>query len=465
MRNDLAQRVAQRQVAPGPTGWRLTLMGMQPDEDLTELQAEIRRHRSDPWPDALAPLACRWVGPVGPLALDLPALPAEITRLDFVLDRLARCRAELGPRLSAHLVRRLVPWAERAEASSRWFPFHDPSTLLVHPAGALGLVGTGEPWIHLMLLGVPAPGARKPVEALQTLLLRLWSGRRHAAGSWRDLALAEPPAAIRSALSAGSVAELARALGPPASELETRWQGVLRAYVPDDDRGPRVLLRPGTPPGPDSVPAATAAPTRPARRRTSSAPHDRSDPEPAEAPARRPRGRRLAWAGAAVAVAGLVGVGLGTDWPRQAARGLGLPGLPPGSSGPEGFGTYTDRPSTSANSEGVGGPGRSGGSSVPSRSPDDGRAHGRRTRTAPGATEPAGGSSLVSVISQPSGATVEIDGGVLGTTPLVLRRALDARSYRVKVSKAGFRTWTRTVSVDAENGSLSVVADLEPQRP
>jgi hypothetical protein len=69
------------------------------------------------------------------------------------------------------------------------------------------------------------------------------------------------------------------------------------------------------------------------------------------------------------------------------------------------------------------------------------------------------------VISQPSGATVEIDGGVLGTTPLVLRRALDARSYRVEVSKDGFRTWTRTVSVDAENGSLSVVADLEPEGP
>lgn len=67
---------------------------------------------------------------------------------------------------------------------------------------------------------------------------------------------------------------------------------------------------------------------------------------------------------------------------------------------------------------------------------------------------------LMSIMSRPSGATVTIDGRVAGRTPLVMKRELQPREYRVEVRLAGHRTWDRTVRPD-EKRTISLVAELE----
>ena len=69
---------------------------------------------------------------------------------------------------------------------------------------------------------------------------------------------------------------------------------------------------------------------------------------------------------------------------------------------------------------------------------------------------------LVSVMSNPSGATVLIDGGYVGTTPLVLKHDLKPHKvYRITISAEGFEDWQRALR--PKNGSLSLVAQLSPR--
>ena len=70
---------------------------------------------------------------------------------------------------------------------------------------------------------------------------------------------------------------------------------------------------------------------------------------------------------------------------------------------------------------------------------------------------------LVSIMSTPSGATVELDGGYVGKTPIVLHHRFDKDSYRLNISTKGFKPWIRDVRVDKQKGTLNVVATLEPQ--
>ncbi len=69
---------------------------------------------------------------------------------------------------------------------------------------------------------------------------------------------------------------------------------------------------------------------------------------------------------------------------------------------------------------------------------------------------------LVTVISNPSGATVFINGDYVGKTPLVLRHTLrNRRRYAVEIVHHGYESWSQ--SVWAKNGALNLVAHLVPK--
>jgi len=65
--------------------------------------------------------------------------------------------------------------------------------------------------------------------------------------------------------------------------------------------------------------------------------------------------------------------------------------------------------------------------------------------------------ATVSVSSVPAGADVEVDGKFVGSTPssLVLARG----DHRIKVSKNGYKSWERTLTVST--GSVTLTAQLE----
>lgn len=93
---------------------------------------------------------------------------------------------------------------------------------------------------------------------------------------------------------------------------------------------------------------------------------------------------------------------------------------------------------------------------------------GRRRRN-PTAAEVAEGAAavderplgLLTVNSKPSGATVELDGGYVGTTPLVLRHAFSQRPYMVTVMAEGHRRWQRSLEPDVKTQTITVMATLE----
>lgn len=70
---------------------------------------------------------------------------------------------------------------------------------------------------------------------------------------------------------------------------------------------------------------------------------------------------------------------------------------------------------------------------------------------------------LISILSTPSGATVELDGGYIGKTPLVLRHPFEKTAYRVSIANQGYRTWSQEVNVDPQKGTLTVTVTLQKQ--
>ncbi|MEQ9502172.1 MAG: PEGA domain-containing protein [Deltaproteobacteria bacterium] len=78
--------------------------------------------------------------------------------------------------------------------------------------------------------------------------------------------------------------------------------------------------------------------------------------------------------------------------------------------------------------------------------------------------EPAGVPlDLMTIMSHPSGATVSIDGRIVGRTPFVTKRALEPREYRVEVRLPGHERWQRMVTPNADHGTISLVAQLVEQ--
>ncbi|MEQ9496328.1 MAG: PEGA domain-containing protein [Deltaproteobacteria bacterium] len=68
----------------------------------------------------------------------------------------------------------------------------------------------------------------------------------------------------------------------------------------------------------------------------------------------------------------------------------------------------------------------------------------------------------LTVMSNPSGASVELDNGFVGTTPLVLPHAFDNRFYVLRILADGHEPWERRVRPD-ERRSINVVATLAPK--
>ncbi len=66
--------------------------------------------------------------------------------------------------------------------------------------------------------------------------------------------------------------------------------------------------------------------------------------------------------------------------------------------------------------------------------------------------------SAVTIKSSPDGAEINIDDRFVGTTPSTIQ--LSAGEHKIVVSKAGFKSWERTMMVSS-NGNVNLNADLE----
>lgn len=72
---------------------------------------------------------------------------------------------------------------------------------------------------------------------------------------------------------------------------------------------------------------------------------------------------------------------------------------------------------------------------------------------------------LLSVMSKPSGASVELNGGYIGRTPLVMKHEISGHEpVSLRVLADGYEPWTQSVQVDPSKGTLTVRAELKPKR-
>jgi hypothetical protein len=69
---------------------------------------------------------------------------------------------------------------------------------------------------------------------------------------------------------------------------------------------------------------------------------------------------------------------------------------------------------------------------------------------------------LLTVLSKPSGAAVEIDGGYVGDTPLVRRHEFQHRGYQIRVLANGYHPWEQTAYPD-DKLAINVIAELLKQ--
>ena len=104
--------------------------------------------------------------------------------------------------------------------------------------------------------------------------------------------------------------------------------------------------------------------------------------------------------------------------------------------------------------------------------PDGGRKAWTRRPTPPpvqtvldaGAPADAKPLGLLSVMSKPTGATIELDGGYIGKTPLVIRHQFQNRAYTIRILSDGYEPWEKSVRPSKGSGSITVLAELEPQQ-
>jgi hypothetical protein len=75
-------------------------------------------------------------------------------------------------------------------------------------------------------------------------------------------------------------------------------------------------------------------------------------------------------------------------------------------------------------------------------------------------TVAATGTATVSVKSSPDSGDVSVDGNFMGNTPASLKLA--AGKHTVKVSHAGYKDWSREITVSA-GSEMSLSAELEKQ--
>lgn len=102
--------------------------------------------------------------------------------------------------------------------------------------------------------------------------------------------------------------------------------------------------------------------------------------------------------------------------------------------------------------------------SAPKRPVERGRPAPSGRAGASPATEPKRSEAklpMLTVVTRPSGALVEIDGVVYGRTPLIMQAPPDRRSFDVELRLDDHRPWSGVVTKD-ESGHFSVNAELVP---
>lgn len=76
----------------------------------------------------------------------------------------------------------------------------------------------------------------------------------------------------------------------------------------------------------------------------------------------------------------------------------------------------------------------------------------------PAPTKPIG---FLTVFSTPSGATVQLDGGYVGKTPLVLKHTFKDQVYELTILNEGYLPWTKSLRPDPDRKSINAMAVLE----
>ncbi|MGF1508490.1 MAG: PEGA domain-containing protein [Myxococcota bacterium] len=387
----------------------------------------------------------------GPLAAFLSQLPSTGTEAESVGLLTAVAHEYLGedsPRGPEVLVRALIPLpptptptltdAGATASSPTAAPKQDPA----RQTHGLKTPDLPTPGLHAerTLTGASVPDTATPLSRPQN-----WEGWADVLGNDVDPENSNP----RLEAAGSTMAEDGTGLTVPDIKPLAK-----RAETPASKR-----WFPPPPPGSSGAPTSTPRPQPEARRSVPTLPPRPSVPKPTapNAPTKRSASRPTSiWAYLGAGALLLVAV---ASWLWVTAQTYDLgerpqPGLRSRSE---------PRPPSPAPAESPSQPkaGRAG-----ELSPSEPKAP-RAGELSPSEARPAGPSpdarptSLLSVMSQPSGATVEFDGDFLGRTPLVLRRPLQDRSYRIRVTKAGYRPWTTRIEPDEENGNISLMVKLD----
>ncbi len=166
---------------------------------------------------------------------------------------------------------------------------------------------------------------------------------------------------------------------------------------------------------------------------------------------------------AALALAGVLGLAVGIAVLRSSGPGDSETDVPPTAEVGTVPGVRSPADRARSPADRVGSPADRVGSKAPSpvapRRPPEPRA-APPAPTSPAADAPAAG--MLTIMSNPSGATVLIDGGYVGKTPLVRRERLDdGKTYEVSLALDGYGPWSRRLR--PSRGSLNVVATLPPK--
>lgn len=280
---------------------------------------------------------------------------------------------------------------------------------------------------------VPKSTPTRPEPPAKDLLLASRPPSQTPSSPWRDLVEddwpGEPPRAPPAAVKTTSLSSR-RPPSRAAAETVVAGNGRSAAVVAPPSHGTEQarLMLPGVP----RTPSEPTAPTPPARPVSVSA---RISPRIGSPGGSRPR------AGLLIAVLLLALAGLGVY-----ARFQGLE--------PSGSKAAPDHPATDLPSNR---------SEAKPPNPSNGPS-GQRIRPFPAKVSPPPAAKpiqLLSVISQPSGATVELDGGYIGRTPLVLKHQFEKSQYKVTILQEGYERWEKMVSPDPKLRTINVLAVLQ----
>ncbi len=430
-------RIVSRQVHLRAEGPQLQVMlATVPSRALLQVvAAEVERHRRSPIRGTLGPCAASARDSL--VLFEFPEFSAAALRLDLVVEAL-RARGERLPTgVFARIIARTLAILDRRPDPDAPV-IVDVSTVWLGPGGRVVLLQPDAVVASELL--APRRLADQDARAAPFALARALLPNTDDGASVSDALMAAERWSVES-----SSTEPLRALADRlAGAVSTAWFDGL------DDR-----LGSSVPTGP----TALAPPARPSPGLPVAAPRAPADrPSPTAAPARwegwPTPGHGLGWllfAGGLVVFAAMGGYMLSSR-PSMVVDSAGSsvstePSPPTPSSRPVNDGSRRPSPP---------GPPR-----PPKAEPErtvrpaqgDQRADAPERRRLP----------LLTVISNPSGARVFVDGRPLGRTPLVRQHRWEGRR-RLEIRRRGYATYVAELEPDERSGTITVQADLEPIR-